>query len=131
MKSLGIELKGSTCIGVILDSSLNLVSTLKIELNDSYNSSAVNDFAEQFKAFLSSHNPDVIVVKKRQEKGKFAGGAISFKMEGLIQFLGKETTTFISAAQLSAFQKKPHGDLPDVKKYQSQALFCALYALNI
>lgn len=131
MKSLGIEIKGSTCIGVILDSSLNLVSTLKIELNDSYNSSAVNDFAEQFKALLNSHNPDVIVVKKRQEKGKFAGGAISFKMEGLIQFLGKEMTTFISGAQLNAFQKKPHGDLPEVKKYQSQALFCALYALDI
>ena len=130
MKSLGIELKGSTCIGVMLDSSLNLVSTLKIELNDSYSHSSVNGFVEQFSDYLNSNNPDAIVIKKRQEKGKFAGGATSFKMEGLIQFLGKETTAFISGSQLSAFQKKSLFDLPEVKKYQSQALFCALYALD-
>lgn len=131
MKSLGIELKGSTCIAVLLDSSLNLVSSLKIELADSYNNEMVNNFVNEFKAFLNSHKPDAVVVKKRQEKGKFAGGATSFKMEGLIQFSAKDITTFVSGPQLTALQKKSQAALPEVKKYQAQALFCALYALDI
>lgn len=131
MKSLGIELKGSTCIAVLLDGSLNLVSSLKIELSDSYSNDSLYTFTEKFMAFLKTHNPDTILIKKRQEKGKFAGGATSFKMEGLIQYIGKDITSFVSGAQLTAFQKKSASVLPKVKKYQSQALFCALYALNI
>lgn len=131
MKSLGIELKGSTCIGVLLDSSFKLLATLKLELSDSYNNEQVCDFAKQFETFVNEHSPDSIMIKKRQEKGKFAGGATSFKMEGLIQVSSKGLSAFASGSQLNAFQKKCQTELPNVKKYQAQALFCALYALDI
>ena len=130
MKCLGIELKGSTCIGVLVDSKSNVLSTLKLEIPDSYNNEHISSFVDQFQNFIRSHQPDRIVVKKRQEKGKFAGGAISFKMEGLIQLSSKSNTAFLSGTQLNAFIKKSALEVPEVKKYQSQALFCALYALD-
>ena len=130
MKSLGIEIKGSTCIGILIDASMNIVDSLKLEIEDSYNDAHIKNFSTEFQAFLQSQNPDTVVIKKRQEKGKFAGGAVSFKMEGLIQLAANSKTVFLSGAQLNAFIKKAPADLPEVKKYQSQALFCAVYALD-
>ena len=131
MKSLGIELKGSTCIGVLADSNLNNLASLKLEIADSYNNEDIQNFTNEFQTFIQKHQPDRVLIKKRQEKGKFAGGAVSFKMEGLIQIATNSNTAFVSGTQLNAFIKKAPANLPEVKKYQSQALFCALYALDI
>ncbi|MCM8542551.1 MAG: DUF3010 family protein [Lentisphaeraceae bacterium] len=131
MKSLGIELKGSTCIGVLADSNLNNLASLKLEIADSYNNEDIQNFTNEFQTFIQKHQPDHVLIKKRQEKGKFAGGAVSFKMEGLIQIATNSNTAFVSGTQLNAFIKKAPANLPEVKKYQSQALFCALYALDI
>ena len=130
MKSLGIELKGNTCIGVLVSDGGSVLETLKVELKDSYESESVKEFHDSIKAFLETHTPGSIIIKKRNEKGKFAGGAASFKMEGLIQIAAQANILFLSGAQLNAFTKKVN-DYPEVKKYQSQALFCAMYGLNI
>lgn len=130
MKSLGIELKGSTCIGILVDDQGSPIKSLKLELSDSYDCKSVNDFFKAFEDFFKANSPDQIVVKKRNEKGKFAGGAASFKMEGLIQLASEEKASFISGAQLNSFSKKL-SEIPEVKKYQSQALFCAIFGLNV
>ena len=130
MKSLGIELKGSTCIGVIADTSGAVLETLKIELSESYEQKSINAFFAKLKSAFSDHQLDAVVIKKRNEKGKFAGGPVSFKMEGLIQLAAQQDISFLTGAQLNAYAKKLN-DLPEVKKYQSQALICAMFGLNI
>ena len=133
MVSLGIELKGSTCIGIAtsIDSNgtISIVEELKIELTDSYCDESVKTFFDQFSQAISSINPDSVVIKKRNEKGKFAGGAVSFKMEGLIQISATCKTIFISGAQSNSFAKKMENE-PTVKKYQQQALICSLFGLE-
>ena len=131
MKSLGIELKGNTCIGVIVDAEKSVTASLKLELSDSYNSESILAFRDEFLDFINSQKPESVVIKKRNEKGKFAGGAVSFKMEGIIQLCAQDKVSFLSGSQLKSFSVKAGGDLPEVKKYQSQALFCALYGLDI
>lgn len=130
MKSLGIELKGNSCIGVLIDASGAVLETVKFELTDSYDQESVNAFHSNIQSFLNDQSPNVLVIKKRNEKGKFAGGAVSFKMEGLIQIASSAKNTFVSGAQLNAFSKNI-SDFPEVKKYQEQALICAIFGLNI
>ena len=130
MKSLGIELKGNTCIGVITDTSAAVLETLKIELTDSYEQNSIKDFYTKLQTVFNEQKPDAVVIKKRNEKGKFAGGPVSFKMEGLIQLAAQQDISFLTGAQLNAYAKKIT-DLPEVKKYQSQALICAMFGLNI
>ena len=133
MVSLGIELKGSSCIGIAVskgsNGTISIIEELKIELDDTYCDESVKSFFEQFSQIISSINPDSVVIKKRNEKGKFAGGAVSFKMEGIIQISATCKTTFISGAQSNSFTKKIENE-PVVKKYQQQALICSLFGLE-
>ncbi|MCM8536318.1 MAG: DUF3010 family protein [Lentisphaeraceae bacterium] len=128
MKVLGIEIKGSTIIGVAcVDQSIADFPN-KIELSDSYNSEELIQIHSQVKDLLEDF--DKVIIKKRMEKGKFAGGAASFKLEGLIQLAANCPVSFIAGTQLTAFQKKAEHDLSCVKKYQEQAYLAALTLLD-
>ena len=126
MKILGIEIKGSTIIGVLTDGSKLYDFPNKIELKDSYNSDEIRELQNQLKEVFTQSDLNSIVIKKRMEKGKFAGGAASFKLEGIIQLSTAKTVLFIAGTQINAFQKKNSTDLSVVKKYQEQAYLAAL-----
>lgn len=126
MKVLGIEIKGSTIIGVLTDGANIYDFPNKIDLADSYNSDEIRNLQKQLQEKFSEANLDCIVVKKRMEKGKFAGGAASFKLEGIIQLSTEKPVTFIAGTQLNSFQKKSDVDLSVVKKYQESAYLAAL-----
>ncbi|MCM8529795.1 MAG: DUF3010 family protein [Lentisphaeraceae bacterium] len=130
MKVLGIEIKGSTIIGIAcLDQSI-ISFPNKIELKDSYDSEEIRNLHEELKSLFSQLALDHIIIKKRMEKGKFAGGAASFKLEGIIQLASNCPVDFIAGTKLSAFQKKANHDLSGVKKYQEQAYLAALTLLD-
>ena len=133
MKSCGIELKGNNAIIVGLEGSKSQLvvsnNVKKIELPDMYDNNAVGTFYQKIAAELQDF--DCIVIKKRPEKGKFAGGPITFKMEGLIQLCYAAKCSFISSPQVNALIKK-NDDLilPELNKDQEQAFFAAYSALT-
>jgi hypothetical protein len=69
----------------------------------------------------------MVGIKARMHKGKFAGGALSFKIESLIQLISKEVH-ILSSQTIKSKTKKI--DIPKLFKYQYEA-FKTAYTLMI
>lgn len=133
-KICGVELKGSEAIIVLLEKTdlgyvhLN-IEPRRIKLGDDESSDHIKSFFETFQNFSRQHDIDLVVIKKRAQKGPKAGGAISFKMESLIQLNGIAEVRFETGQGIAAAEKKIPFELPvDLKKYQEDAFkSAALY----
>jgi hypothetical protein len=92
----GVELTGSDAVVCLLNLdtgqfSLPESKVRKITLKKNHTREDLQQFQASFAAFLAEHNVKKVAIKERMPKGKFAGGAISFKMEAAIQLMqGKE-----------------------------------------
>ncbi|GGD42964.1 hypothetical protein GCM10012288_16590 [Malaciobacter pacificus] len=128
MKLCGIELKSNNVILVVLDD--NKYCDLKIKkliLEDDEKQGDIRQFCNDFLLFLEQNQIDKVVIKKRAKKGNFAGGAVTFKLEGLIQLNPMCEVELISPQAISSFEKKNMIDFPnELKKYQEQAYLTAL-----
>jgi len=134
MKVCGIELKGNDAIFTCLEGdaeNYNLVElTLKkINLKDSKNQADIHQFTKELNAFFDLNQFEKIGIKARGEKGRFAGGPTSFKMEALIQNT-LWNVNIIHGATLRAALKTKVIDESGVKKYQVEALMVARYLLE-
>jgi len=130
MKICGIELKANNIIlSVIENKQFQEIKTKKLTLEDDEKQEDIRKFCNEFLLFLEQENIEKIVIKKRAKKGNFAGGAVTFKLEGLIQLNPLCEVELISAQSISAFEKKNEIEYPSsLKRYQEQAFLCALYA---
>ncbi len=107
MKVCGIDLSGSSANVVVLEGShdnfeINDTGIPKIILANSDSADDVRNFKDDFQAFIVNHNIEKVGIKKRGTKGKFAGGAVSFKMEGIIQLINEADIVLIPAQTISA-----------------------------
>lgn len=129
MKICGIELKANNIIlSVIENKQFQDIKTKKLTLEDDEKQEDIRKFCNEFLLFLEQENIEKIVIKKRAKKGNFAGGAVTFKLEGLIQLNPLCEVELISAQSISSFEKKNEIEYPSsLKKYQEQAYLCALY----
>ena len=128
MKVCGIELKSNNAILAILDDKQFLdLKTKKITLENDESQEDIRKFCNEFLLFLEKNEIEKVVIKKRAKKGNFAGGAVTFKMEGLIQLNPLCEVELISPQSISAFEKKNEIEKPiELKKYQEQAFLAAL-----
>lgn len=128
MKFCGIELKSNNVILVVLDD--NKYCDLKIKkliLEDDEKQEDIRQFCNDFLLFLEQNQIEKVVIKKRAKKGNFAGGAVTFKLEGLIQLNPMCEVELISPQAISSFEKKNMIEYPsELKKYQEQAYLTAL-----
>ena len=129
----GIELKSSAAILVVLETDEAIfvdVELKKISLEDDESVDSIKAFYTAVINFIKDNQVDTIVVKKRAKKGRMAGGAISFKMEALIQLNGVAEVEFVSGQGIAAAHKKSAFEMPKgLKKYQEAAFMAAsLYA---
>lgn len=131
MKICGIELRANNLIAVVLDNGKFMdLKTKKIILEDDEQQEDIRQFCNEFLLFLEENAIEKVVIKKRAKKGTFAGGAVTFKMEGLIQLNPKCIVELISAQSISNFERKNSIELPqNLKKYQEQAYFTALSSI--
>ncbi|MDO6442785.1 MULTISPECIES: DUF3010 family protein [unclassified Marinobacter] len=88
----GVELSGSDAVVCLLnlDSgqfSLPESKVRKITLKKNHTREDLQEFQVSFAKFLAEHDVKKVAIKERMPKGKFAGGAISFKMEAAIQLM--------------------------------------------
>lgn len=131
MNICGIELKANNVILVIVNDN-NYIETKikKLTLEDDENQEDIRKFCNEFLDFLEKSNIEKIQIKKRAKKGTFAGGAVTFKLEGLIQLNPLCSVDLISSATLANFSKKNNIIFPEnLKKYQEEAYLTALYHL--
>ena len=133
MKYCGIELKGDEArvIGVETKGdgySITSLAVDKFKIVDPSNQQEIQSFSATFQQFLAAGHFDVIGIKGRMTKGRFAGGSTSFKLEGIIQSL-PFPVAIINPATIRAKLKHTELDLAGVKEWQIEALKVVLTML--
>ncbi len=130
MKYCGIELKGSEARIISIDHDgedyeFIAINIKKIKLNDTKSQEAARSFRADFQKLFGDNDFNKIAVKERGTKGKFAGGAASFKMEGLIQSLDYNVEVIHTATIKSRIKDKKL-NMAGINNYQEEALKVAL-----
>ena len=128
MNICGIELKANNVILVVLKNNEYIdIKIKKIVLEDDEKQEDIRKFCNEFLDFLQKNEIEKVFIKKRAKKGTFSGGAVTFKLEGLIQLNPLCSVDLVSAQSVSTFEKKNQIEFPkELKKYQEQAYLTAL-----
>ena len=105
--------------------------TTRIELEDDTSEVDLRSFLADIQEFSREHEIDTFVIKTRAKKGRMAGGAVSFKIETLIQLVEGCKTKFVSPVALSHFAKKDLDEYPEkLPVYLKNAFLSGAYALT-
>ena len=128
MNICGIELKANNVILVVLKNNEYIdIKIKKIVLEDDEKQEDIRKFCNEFLDFLQKNEIEKVFIKKRAKKGTFSGGAVTFKLEGLIQLNPLCSVDLISTQTIGSFEKKNQIEFPkELKKYQEQAYLTAL-----
>ncbi|MGR3679398.1 MAG: DUF3010 family protein [Paracoccaceae bacterium] len=106
------------------------LKTTRFELADDTSEADLRSFQAALQAFARENQIDTFVIKTRAKKGKMAGGAVSFKIETLIQLLEGCDTRFVSPVALSNFAKKQLEAYPEkLLVYLKNAYLAGAYVL--
>ncbi|PTX73293.1 DUF3010 family protein [Sulfitobacter mediterraneus] len=106
------------------------LKTTRIELADDTSEADLRSFQAALQAFARENQIDTFVIKTRAKKGKMAGGAVSFKIETLIQLVEDCDTKFVSPVALSNFAKKEVEAYPEkLLVYLKNAYLAGAYVL--
>lgn len=88
----GVELTGSDAVVCLLNLdqgqfSLPECKLRKLTLRKNHSREDLRQFQAAFAELMVDYGVHKVVIKERMPKGKFAGGAISFKLEATIQLI--------------------------------------------
>ena len=107
------------------------LNTTRIELVDDTSEADLRSFQAALHEFSRENKIDTFVIKTRAKKGKMAGGAVSFKIETLIQLVEGCDTRFVSPVALSHFAKREVEAYPEkLLVYLKNAFLAGAYALT-
>ena len=113
MKVCGVELAANDAVICILNQE-NSQFTLpecrvrKLSLPKDHTRSDLQQFQFAFEKLMSDYKVDKVAIKERLTKGKFAGGAVSFKLESAIELIKELDVVLLSPAQIkSALSDNP------------------------
>ncbi|WP_138439041.1 DUF3010 family protein [Marinobacter alexandrii] len=105
----GVELSGSDAVVCLLNLdygqfSLPECKVRKLTLKKNHTRADLQEFQASFAKLLSDDSVQKVAIKERMPKGKFAGGAISFKLEATIQLIAEVDVdvTLLSPAQIKS-----------------------------
>ena len=127
----GVELRSSEAVVVVADFDDGNIShvdlkTRKISLGDDEKTDSIKSFYNSFCKFIGDNHIEVVAVKKRAKKGTRAGGAVSFKLESLIQLCEQAEVELLSPQLIAATHKREKFIVPKaLHAYQEQAFLTA------
>jgi hypothetical protein len=105
--------------------------TTRIELEDDTSEADLRLFLAALHEFSRENEIDTFVIKTRAKKGRMAGGAVSFKIETLIQLVEGCDARFVSPVALAHFAKKEVEEYPEkLPVYLKYAFLSGAYALT-
>ncbi len=139
MKVCGVDLKGNDAI-ICLMSLADGLFTLpdcrvrKLTIADATDAEQLRKFQFDFEKLMADYQIDHVVIRERMTKGKFAGGAVSFKLEAAIQLADGINTSLLSPSKAKEIMKKSqvHINFQDtgLKQFQELAFMSALAYLE-
>ncbi|WP_336366049.1 DUF3010 family protein [Marinobacter sp. C2H3] len=111
----GVELTGSDAVVCLLGMdrgqfTLPECKARKLSLPKSHSSADLKAFQDDFAALMAEHGVTRVAIKERMTKGRFAGGAVSFKLEATLQLIAGNglTVTLLPPALIkSTLADKP------------------------
>jgi len=109
----GVELSANDAVICLLDldkKQFNLPDcrVRKLSLPKDHTREELQKFQFAFAKLMTDYRVDKVAIKERMTKGKFAGGAISFKLESAIQLIADIDVTLLSSTQIkSALSDNP------------------------
>lgn len=128
VKILGMDISGNDAALALIESSdANTYTSIdtetkKISLRDDEVAQNIKSFFGLIDGFVRDNGIDVIVIKKRNKKGGFTGGPVTFKIEALVQLLNECKVILISPVSISSLDKKHGFTIPSgLNKYQENA----------
>ena len=137
MRVCGVELKGGEVIISLLgyeQGNFNLPEcrARMFTIGKMIDTEATQKFHFDFKKLIEDYHVDEVIIIQRDQKGKNAGSAASFKAETAIQLCGKPTTLMSHVEIKERISRNPiqaRLDDLELKKFQYPA-FKAAYACH-
>ncbi|MFO6423380.1 DUF3010 family protein [Motilimonas sp. KMU-193] len=139
MRVCGIEIQGSEAVIALLALDKGLFElpecrTRKFILRDDSDQAQLSKFQFDVAKLVEDYKIEKLVIKSRPHKGKFAGGAIGFKMEAAIQLIKDVPVEIITANEIKEQIKRNPVAIDfaatGLKKFQEHA-FSSAYATMI
>jgi hypothetical protein len=139
MRVCGIELKGNEAIICMMELSNGLYSLIetratKLSIKEATDSEQLKKFQFDFAKLMQDYKIDHVVIKERLTKGKFAGGAVGFKLEAAIQLIADLPTSLLGGSKIKEIIKQSQLDIDyrdmDLKQFQEAAFMAALAYLE-
>ena len=139
MRICGVELTGNdavVCLLFLENLQFNIPDcrVRKLTLPKEHSRENLQKFQSEFAKLMSDYEVDKVAIRERMIRGKFAGGAISFKLESAIQLIADIDVTILSATTIKSALKEKQ--LPvsfestGLKQFQKPA-FTVAYAAHM
>ena len=133
--SCGIEIAARRAVFVFLRREAEQVVDVtgrqtQIKIADSEDPGEIRLFCQHAHALLDHQHPDCIAIVQRKQKGHFASGGTTFKLEGLLQLYPHEDVTIVAPAILRKYAKDVRPLLAPRFGYQKNAYLLAHYLLQ-
>ncbi|MCZ4292617.1 MULTISPECIES: DUF3010 family protein [Vibrio] len=134
MKICGVELQGNDAVICLLshaDSVVHLPDcrVAKLSIGNANDTQEVKKFQFSFAKLIQDYKIEKVVIRQRQTKGKFAGGAVGFKLEAAIQLIDDVEVKVVSPTDIKeSLKRNPLGiQFKDtgLKQYQEPAFMTA------
>ena len=112
MKVCSVDMQGSEAVLCILSLSNDGLFDIhdcrqrKLLISNSDSTEDVRSFQFTFKKLMSDYGVDNIVIRERPKKGKFAGGAVGFKLETAIQLIAELNVEIMAPTLIKEQNKK-------------------------
>ncbi|MCE2571051.1 DUF3010 family protein [Motilimonas eburnea] len=136
MRVCGVEIQGSEAVIALLALDKGLFElpecrTRKFILRDDRDQAQLAKFQFDVAKLVEDYKIEKLVIKSRPHKGKFAGGAVGFKIEAAIQLIDGVTVEFINGNEIKEQLKRNPVAIDftatGLKKFQEHA-FNSAYA---
>lgn len=130
----GTAIDGSAAVVVLIEtagSAYQIIDTgiSKIILDDDISQESIKNFFDTIQAYIRDNHIDLIALKSRLKKGDYAGGAVGFKIEALLQ-LTNTKVMLISPPRITSKTKDfDVKSIDGIYRYQIDSLLVA-YAAN-
>ena len=138
MRICGVELTGSDVVICMLyldnlQFDLPDCRVRKLTLKKDHTREDLQEFQFTFKKLMGDYKITKVAIRERMAKGKFAGGAISFKLEAAIQLIADLDVDVLSPSQIKSLLKEYPSPIPfektGLKIFQKDA-FTVAYAAH-
>ncbi len=111
MRTCGIEIKGSeaiVCLMTLKEGLFELPDCRqnRFALSKDQEQEQIRHFQFTFAKFIEDYKISQLVIKERPQKGKFAGGAVGFKIEAALQLISGCQCIILSATEIKEKLKR-------------------------